>query len=173
MTNAFFQRDVGTLVSIDRFLRVSAALKSSVGLSTHLSPRGGPYAQLTPLLAMIPSHGYHSCLPLQQLNKLTPVSWNGQRCQPRPCQVGVSHIQWEGSSAPQRWNRCHFHCLCGQPLPFPLPLQAASVANCTSAWQQLWNVYRWGQGLTTAAWIIHQEKHQRCFYSSFQARWQL
>lgn len=49
---------------------------------------------------------------------------------------GVSHSQWERVFSPPQMK----------PLPFPLPLQTASVANCTSARQQLWNVYRWRGG---------------------------
>lgn len=92
-TNAFFQQDVATLISIDQLLHVSAALKRSVGLPMHLFPRGGPHAQLSPLLAVISVHGHHSHLPLQPLSKLTLVSWNRQCCQPRPCWAGIPHSQ--------------------------------------------------------------------------------
>lgn len=52
MTNAFFQRDVGTLVSIAQFLHGCAALKSSVGLTACLS---GPHSSRLWSLAVDPT----------------------------------------------------------------------------------------------------------------------
>lgn len=141
-------------MSIDQFLHGSAALKSSVGPTTRLS---GPHAQFTPLPAVIAGRGSHSRHCSKRISRplLAKMGSVG------PCRLGGLSQSVRKGLQPPTDEAAAISTAVADSVCSQLHFCRAAALKCLPVAGR--------KGLTTAAWIIHHKKDERCFYSSFQA----